>query len=121
MVRALTRSIFGRNSGFGFCSMRMVRTPRRPRSMARVSPVGPAPTIRTSQSIVFYPARRGTRGARIAGIRIGVRADLSLVGGERFLLLTRLFDVELLERLIGRIGALFGRGIEILGNLAAEI
>src|SRR5580704_4818236 len=48
MVRALARSILGRKAGASFCSMMVQRTPRRPRSMAKVRPVGPAPTIRTS-------------------------------------------------------------------------
>src|SRR5436305_2219884 len=48
MLRALQRSIFGRNCGASFCSIRMQRTPRRPRSYASVRPTGPAPTIRTS-------------------------------------------------------------------------
>src|SRR6187401_3182183 len=47
MVRALHRSIFGRNCGASFCSIRVQAIPRRPRSMASVNPVGPAPTIRT--------------------------------------------------------------------------
>src|SRR5262249_56793870 len=51
MVRALQRSIFGRNWGASFCSITMARTPRSPRSMARVKPVGPAPTMRTCASI----------------------------------------------------------------------
>src|SRR4029079_12910195 len=48
IVRALQRSIFGRNSGAGFASINVQRAPRRPRSMASVNPTGPAPTIRTS-------------------------------------------------------------------------
>ena len=48
IVRALHRSIFGRNSGAGLFSIKAQRTPRRPRSMASVSPTGPAPTTRTS-------------------------------------------------------------------------
>src|SRR5262249_21759617 len=51
MVRALQRSIFGRNWGASFCSITMARTPRSRRSMARVKPVGPAPTMRTCASI----------------------------------------------------------------------
>src|SRR6185437_7273522 len=47
MVRALQRSILGRNCGDSFCSIRIQRTPRRPRSMASVKPTGPAPTIMT--------------------------------------------------------------------------
>src|SRR5712692_7460525 len=53
MVRALQRSIFGRNAGASFCSMTMARTPRSPRSMASVKPVGPAPTMRTWVSMVL--------------------------------------------------------------------
>src|SRR5271163_578125 len=121
MVRAFTRSIFGRNAGRSFCSMRMVRTPRRPRSMASVSPVGPAPTIRTSQSMVFHPARGESRGASAAAIRCGLRAASSHAVREERFLFSRLFSLKLLERLIGRIGALRGRGIEILGDLATEI
>ena len=48
IVRALQRSILGRNSGAAFCSTSMQRTPRRPRSTASVSPTGPPPTINTS-------------------------------------------------------------------------
>src|SRR5262245_5685449 len=51
MVRALQRSIFGRNWGASFCSTTSARTPRRPRSMASVKPVGPAPTMRTCASM----------------------------------------------------------------------
>src|SRR5687768_15060199 len=46
MVRALHRSIFGRNCGASFCSIKVQGMPRRPRSTAKVRPVGPAPTIR---------------------------------------------------------------------------
>src|ERR1700752_2504153 len=52
MVRALMRSIFGRNAGASFCSISVQRTPRRPRSMASVKPVGPAPTMSTSRSML---------------------------------------------------------------------
>src|ERR1700739_2272765 len=57
MVRALQRSIFGRNCGASFCSIMVQRTPRFPRSIAMVRPVGPAPTMRTSVSVVtpFIP------------------------------------------------------------------
>src|SRR5262245_27332341 len=48
IVRALHRSIFGRNSGAGSFSTSVHATPRRPRSMASVSPTGPAPTTTTS-------------------------------------------------------------------------
>src|SRR5262245_43870240 len=51
MVRALHRSIFGRNSGAGFCSIRVHRTHLKPSAIARVSPTGPAPTTRTSVSM----------------------------------------------------------------------
>src|ERR1044072_4784281 len=47
MVRALQRSILGRNCGASFCSIRTQATPRRPSAMASVSPTGPAPTMRT--------------------------------------------------------------------------
>src|ERR1044072_6261720 len=47
MVRALMRSIFGRNAGLSFRSINVHLTPRWPRSMASVRPTGPAPTIRT--------------------------------------------------------------------------
>ena len=47
MLRALQRSIFGRRCGASLRSISVQRTPRRPRSSARVSPTGPAPTIRT--------------------------------------------------------------------------
>jgi hypothetical protein len=51
MVRALQRSIFGRNCGALFRSISVQRTPRRPSSTASTSPTGPAPTIKTSVSI----------------------------------------------------------------------
>src|SRR3974377_1733158 len=50
MVRALHRSILGRSCGASFCSSKVQRTPRRPRSMASVRPPGPAPTTMTSLS-----------------------------------------------------------------------
>src|SRR5687768_1416947 len=50
MVRALQRSIFGRNCGAALRSISVQRTPFWPRSMASVSPTGPAPTMRTSVS-----------------------------------------------------------------------
>jgi hypothetical protein len=50
MVRALQRSIFGRNCGAGFFSTSVQRTPAWPSAMARVSPTGPAPTTSTSVS-----------------------------------------------------------------------
>ena len=56
MVRALQRSILGRNCGASFCSMIVQRTPRRPRSMASVKPVGPAPTMRTWVSMASLAA-----------------------------------------------------------------
>ncbi len=51
MVRALQRSIFGRNCGSGLRSISVQRTLRRPSSTASTSPTGPAPTIKTSVSI----------------------------------------------------------------------
>src|SRR5215470_1215568 len=59
MVRALHRSIFGRNCGASFCSSRMQRTPRRPRSIARVKPTGPAPTIMTWVFTIPSASRAG--------------------------------------------------------------
>src|SRR5688572_20710865 len=50
MVRALQRSIFGRNCGASLRSTSVQRTPFWPRSTARTSPTGPAPTMRTSVS-----------------------------------------------------------------------
>src|SRR5256885_7838588 len=47
MLRALQRSILGRNCGASFCSIKTQRIPRRPRSSASVRPTGPAPTMRT--------------------------------------------------------------------------
>src|SRR5271155_4970972 len=123
MVRALTRSIFGRNAGLAFCSISVAWTPRRPRSMARVSPVGPAPTIRTSQSISSRPPRRPGRGTSAIGIRRREGADPSLEIREEplVLLLVRPFGLKLLKRLIGRVTALFRRGVDILVELAGEI
>src|SRR4029079_16034553 len=59
IVRALQRSILGRNSGAALCSTRVQRTPRSPRSTASVSPTGPAPTTRTS---VWSAPRSGMCG-----------------------------------------------------------
>src|ERR1700733_1631246 len=97
MLRALMRSIFGRNAGCGFCSMRVHRTPRLPRSMASVRPVGPAPTIKTSLSI----APHGQAMRQSIPWRQGA--------------------AELLERLIGRIAALFRSSIDKLGKHPREI
>src|SRR5258708_6589532 len=47
MVRALQRSILGRNCGASFCSIRVQLMPRRPSATASVRPTGPAPAIRT--------------------------------------------------------------------------
>src|SRR4029077_7304636 len=94
MVRALMRSIFGSNAGRAFCSIKMQRTPRLPRSMASVSPVGPPPTIRTSLSIAHRSQNRRS-GRRQSG--------------------------QLLERLIGRVGALPRRRIDELIDVGAEI
>src|SRR5579864_7386045 len=95
MVRALMRSIFGRNAGRGFCSIRTQRTPRLPRSMASVSPTGPAPTIRTSLSIAHRSQNRRSARRRQSG--------------------------QLLERLIGRVGALSRRRIDELIDVGTEI
>src|SRR5207302_956772 len=70
MLRALTRSIFGKNCGASFCSTSMQRTPRRPRSTASVNPVGPPPAMRTWVSIyksysanpIIVPAQAGGGG-----------------------------------------------------------
>ena len=51
IVRGLQRSIFGYPSGASFFSISVQRTPRLPRSMASVSPTGPAPTMSTCVSI----------------------------------------------------------------------
>src|SRR6185436_12878004 len=50
MVRALQRSIFGRNCGASLRSSSVQRTPLCPRSTASVRPTGPAPTTSTSVS-----------------------------------------------------------------------
>ena len=50
MVRALQRSIFGRKAGACLRSISVQRMPRNPRSMASVSPTGPAPTTMTPDS-----------------------------------------------------------------------
>ena len=55
MVRALQRSILGRNPGASRLSISRQRTPRRPRSIASVRPTGPPPTIRTSVSTGVSP------------------------------------------------------------------
>src|ERR1700722_10823079 len=72
IVRALQRSIFGRNCGSGFCSMSTHRMPRRPRSSAKVNPTGPAPTIMTWVSTVegrSEPIIANRAGGRIDGQR----------------------------------------------------
>src|SRR5262249_57012604 len=88
MVRALQRSILGRNCGASFCSTIIVRTPRNPRSMASVRPVGPAPTMRTCASIVdlISPGRArafpvitpniSIRGFHLSGFEIGELGSL---------------------------------------------
>src|SRR5688500_7996902 len=63
MVRALQRSIFGRNCGAALRSISVQRTPFWPRSMASVSPTGPAPTMRTSVSY-----KRADYNQRMRGI-----------------------------------------------------
>src|SRR5580658_378283 len=104
IVRALTRSIFGKNAGRSFCSMSMQRTPRWPRSVASVSPVGPAPTIKTSLSIVP---------------RVFCYAPAAGQSPVRSLL--RRFNFQLGERLIGHAGTLFRRGIDKLRWDATQI
>src|SRR6202035_1604775 len=99
MVRALMRSIFGRKAGRSFCSMMVHRTPRLPRSIASVRPVGPAPTIKTSLSIVFHSS-----------------ADC-----RSFRLTRRRRGLKFLERLIGCAGTLVSRGVDKLGYLTGEI
>src|ERR1700730_7469798 len=54
MLRALQRSILGRNCGASFCSMMVQEMPRRTRSTASVKPVGPAPIMRTWVSTPRY-------------------------------------------------------------------
>src|SRR5579875_544980 len=54
MVRALQRSILGSWIDVSFFSTSRQRTPRVPRSSARVSPTGPAPTMRTCVSITRF-------------------------------------------------------------------
>src|SRR6266513_3628339 len=61
-VRALPHSIFGRNCGASFCSIKVQRTPRLPRSMASVSPTGPPPTTSICVSIArILPYPQSTR------------------------------------------------------------
>src|ERR1700683_2122392 len=104
MVRALTRSIFGKNAGRSFCSMRMQRTPRWPRSIASVSPVGPAPTIRTSLSIMP---------------RVFCYAPAAGQSPVRSLL--RRFEFQLGERLVRNAGKSLRRSIDKLRRDAAQI
>ena len=52
MVRTLTSSIFAGPTTLSFFSTSNVRTPRRPRSDASASPIGPPPTISTGISIM---------------------------------------------------------------------
>src|SRR5262245_55782168 len=52
MVRTLTSSILAGLSLFSRSSTSSVATPRRPRSAARASPIGPPPAIRTGVSTV---------------------------------------------------------------------
>src|ERR1700675_4417349 len=98
MLRALMRSIFGRNAGSAFCSMMVQRTPRRPRSMASVRPVGPAPTIRMSLFIVCH-----------------------LRSCCRSLTRRRQCRFKFFERLVGSVGTSLRLGIDNLRHLAGEI
>src|SRR5436309_775659 len=107
IVRALQRSIFGRNSGAAFFSTSMQRTPRRPRSIARVRPTGPAPTTSTSVTMsgtgerpfewpdvvrpagaaapVFPRSLVGERGARPEhGVDLAVAEERDRAEGARF-------------------------------------
>src|SRR3989442_15572567 len=73
MLRALTRSIFGKNCGASFCSTSMQRTPRRPRSTASVSPVGPPPAMRTWVSMMILKSYNELRALPLpGGERVGV-------------------------------------------------
>src|SRR3569832_2815803 len=64
MVRALQRSILGRNAGASLRSISVQRMPRLPRSMASVSPTGPAPTMTTSESDAACMSAEISVGAR---------------------------------------------------------
>src|SRR6267378_1445836 len=72
MVRALHRSIFGRNCGASFCSINVQRTPRLPRSMASVRPTGPPPTTITCVSIAPYSASPAERGAALDAMEFAI-------------------------------------------------
>src|SRR4051812_41755893 len=55
MVRPLQRSILGKRLCVWLRSTSVHRTPRRPRSSARVRPTGPAPTMSTSVESTDIP------------------------------------------------------------------
>src|SRR2546425_6503083 len=78
IVRALQRSILGRNCGASLRSISVQRTPFWPRSMASVSPTGPAPTIKTSVSapmpVIIYAVNRAALILEQAARKIGVAA-----------------------------------------------
>src|SRR5437764_6393767 len=78
MLRALTRSIFGKNCGASFCSTSMQRTLRRPRSTASVNPVGPPPPMRTWVSMLaeYLIPRRAVAEQDVDGLDLGVAEQL---------------------------------------------
>src|SRR5215470_3707907 len=104
MERAFTRSILGRKAGCSFCSTKVQRTPRLPRSIASVRPVGPAPTIKTSLSIGFTQRIRRNHSAS--------DRQRQARGRDR--------GIELLEWLKGRVPALLGSGVDELRHLAGK-
>ena len=71
-VRTMQRSIFGHMCGAVFCSIRVQRMPRRPRSMASVRPTGPAPTISTRVSTFWSGMCRAEGLAQLLRLRLSL-------------------------------------------------
>src|SRR5678816_4129246 len=69
MLRACTPSARVSRAGSLCRSMSSGRTPRRTSWLASISPVGPAPTIRTSVSIGNAPGLFGLRPRRLDHLR----------------------------------------------------
>src|SRR5712691_9724156 len=97
MVRALQRSILGRNCGASFCSTTVQRTPRRPRSMASVRPVGPAPMMRTWVSMSIR-LELGELGALLHDVADGALERLQAAVGGRAQCMLHLHGLEHDER-----------------------
>src|SRR5215467_8529727 len=112
MVRTLTSSILAGPSLFSFFSTSMAATPRRPRSAASASPIGPPPTIRTGVRAVVPIAMAGLRrrghvhrhpsgrrlfaGMHAAAVLAGARLRIVVERGEqRWQVLHDILDLHL--------------------------